>query len=300
MYSYYMQPKNTTKGILALIIVTTMFASIGIFSRYMQTSFHLFQQTYLRMGGALLFGFIFFGNDLHITKLRKIPLKDWLLLIIRSFSNYVGGVILFTLAVFNTSLGNVSLIQALPFIAIFGIIFFKEKSTKGKVFFLLLSFLGVVILSINNIHEIFVWGKGQTLSLISAFFFSFAYISRRWQSRTLNNKEMTQIMLFFAVIFLLLGSFFFKEGLPTNGWNPTVIIALLVSAFFNVAMLFLINYGFGHVQPFLASNILTLEGFFAIILGFLIYREIPMAKDVIGGILIVIAVIGMNYMENSK
>lgn len=294
-----MQPKNTPRGIFALIVVTTMFASIGIFTRYMQTSFALFQQTYLRMACALLLGFIFFGNDLHTSKLRKVSLNDWILLLLRSFSNYIGGVILFTLAIFNTTLGNVSLIQALPFIAILGMIFFQEKATKGKVFFLLLCFIGVAILSINDIHEIFVWGKGQTLSLVSAFFFSFAYISRRWQSNTLNNKEMTQIMLFFAVIFLLAGSFFFKEGLPTHGWSPTVITALIISAFFNVAMLFLINYGFGQVQPFLASNILTLEGFFAIILGFLIYREVPMVKDVIGGLLIVIAVIGMNYMENS-
>jgi len=295
-----MQLRKSTKGVLALIVLTIMFASIGIFTRYMQTSFQLFQQTYLRMGGALLLGFLFFGNDLHVKKLRKVPIRDWLLLFVRSFSNYIGGVILFTLAVFSTTLGNVSLIQTLPFVAIFGILFFREKLSKGKIFFLLLSFIGATIMSINNISDIFLWGKGQTLSLISAFFFSFGYITRRWQTKALNNKEMTQIMLFFAVIFLVIGSFFFKEGLPIHGWNLLIIGTLLISSVFNVAILFLVNYGFEHVQPLLASNLLTLEGLFALILGFLFYKEVPAIKDLVGGLCIICAVIGMNYLEGSK
>lgn len=292
--------KNTSKGILALILVSAMFASMGIFARIMQTGFALFEQTYLRMAVAFLLGFLFFNKDLHLQKLSKVPLRDWALLIIRSFSNYIAGVILFTVAVFNTTLGNVSLIQALPFVALLGVFFLNEKLSTGKILFLLLSFVGVTIMSINNMSDIFVWGKGQSLSLISAFFFSFAYVSRRWQTDYLNNKEMTQIMLFFAVIFLVIGSLFFNEGLPISGWSLPITLALITSAVFNVLVLFLINFGFEHVKPLLASNLLTLEGLFAITFGFILFKEVPMAKDLIGGILIISSVIGMNYLEEAK
>ena len=289
--------KNT--GIFSLIVLTVLFASIGIFARVLQSNFAIFQQSYLRMFLALLLGFLFFFNDLHWSKLTKISKTDWIVLIARSFSYYFLGVILFTLAVFNTTLGNVSLIQALPFVAIFGILFFKEKLTLWKFIFLLLSFIGVAFISIHSFADIFIWGKGQTLSLISAVFFSFSFIARRWQSSYLNNKEMTQIMLFFAVIFLLVGSLFFKEGLPLHGWTWISIGALIISGLFNVAMLFLMNYGFANVKPLLASNLLTLEAFFAIILGFLLYKEIPNIKDILGGGLIIAAVIGMNYLEGN-
>lgn len=292
--------RNTSKGILALILTSAMFASMGIFARIMQTGFALFEQTYLRIGLAFLLGILFFNSSIRFKKIRSIPLKDWVLLIIRAFSNYIGGVILYTLAVFNTTLGNVSLIQALPLVALLGVLFLQEKLTKAKIFFLLLSFIGVAFISTTNISDIFVWGKGETLSFIAAFFFSFGYVSRRWQTNYLNNKEMTQIMLLIAAVFLLIGSFIFHENLPITGWSWPIVFALGISAIFNVLVLFLINYGFEHVKPFLASNILTLEAFFAIILGFLIYKEVPMMKDIVGGILIIISVVGMNYIEEAK
>jgi len=59
----------------------------------------------------------------------------------------------------------------------------------------------------------------------------------------------------------------------------------------------LTNYGFQKIEAVLASNILTLESFFAIILGFLFYRETPLAKDLLGGIIIIISVIAMNKLE---
>lgn len=290
--------KNNPKGILALIILTFLFASVGIFSRIMQSSFALFQQTYLRMFLGLLLGFLFFFNDIHWSKISKIPLKDWIIMIARALTYYVGGVILFTLAVFNTTLGNVSLLQALPFVAIFGVIFFKEKLSRWKVLFILLSLLGVTFISVNSVNEIFIWGKGQTFSLISGIFFSLSFISRKWQSDYLNNKEITQIVLFIAVIFLLIGSFIFREGLPTHGWNWLVGGALFISALYNVIMLFLINYSFQNVKPLLANNLLTLEAFFAIILGFLLYKEMPHMKDILGGVMVIAAVIGMNYLES--
>jgi len=64
-----------------------------------------------------------------------------------------------------------------------------------------------------------------------------------------------------------------------------------------VLMIFFTNYGFEHVKTSIASNILTLEMFFAVLIGFLFFREIPSLKEIFGGVLILFSVIQMNKLE---
>jgi drug/metabolite transporter (DMT)-like permease len=104
-------------------------------------------------------------------------------------------------------------------------------------------------------------------------------------------------MLFFAFIFVLIGSLIFKEGFPVNNWNANVLAVVLVAGVVNILLILFTNYGFEKVQISLASNILTLEMLFAVILGFLFYKEIPTAKDLIGAVLILYGVIQMNKLE---
>jgi drug/metabolite transporter (DMT)-like permease len=97
-------------------------------------------------------------------------------------------------------------------------------------------------------------------------------------------------MLFFT-------SLFNKEGLPMSGWNINIILILFVAGLANTIIIFLTNYGFEKIQTIIASNILTLEMFFAVIFGFLFFKEIPNYKDVIGGLLILISVFQMNKLK---
>lgn len=289
--------KNSTKGIISLIILTLIFASIGLFSRYLNLSFHLFQQTYIRMFFAFLLGLILFKNSLHIKKLAKISSKEWTLLFFRSITNYIGGVILFTLAVLHTKIANVSVIQSLPLVAVFGFIFLKEKATMRKIILVMLAFIGAILISVKGGFQIRDIGVGELYAIFAAVFFALGYIARRWHSNLLNNKEITEIMLAIATITLFLGSFLFHEGIPTTGWNINTFVVYLVSGFLNVAALFLINYGFEHVKPVLASNLLTLESLFGLLLGFIFYKELPQIREIIGGVLIVSSVIFFNKEE---
>jgi drug/metabolite transporter (DMT)-like permease len=50
----------------------------------------------------------------------------------------------------------------------------------------------------------------------------------------------------------------------------------------------------------LASNILTLESVFALILAFIFYKELPTMKELIGGIIILGSVIGMNQLKEKE
>lgn len=291
------QKTEHQKGVLALVLLSLVFASMGLFARYLSTGFVLLQQVYLRVFAAFMLGLICFKNDLDFKKLKKISKKEWGLLVFRSATSYLFGVTLFTQAIILTKYSNVSFIGALPMVAILGAILLKEKLTTKKLLLVLTAFAGVVLIAVKDYSHLLVWGKGEVIALISTFAFSLSYVARKWHSDLLNNKEITQITFFLSFIMIFITSLVKGDGLPLTGWHWGLLLAVLGAGLFNVINMFLTNYGFQKVEAILASNILTLESVFAIVLGFLFYKEVPIAKELIGGIIITLSVIGMNKVE---
>ncbi|EKD67694.1 MAG: Membrane protein [uncultured bacterium] len=289
-----------TKGIIALVLLTLVFASMGLFVRYLNAGFLLFQQVYLRVFAAFILGIVIFNKDLSLEKLKKISVKEWGLFLFRGISGYLFGVTLFSQAILLTKYSSVSFIGALPFTAVFGVFLFKEKLNIQKFLLILLAFIGVVLISVKDYSNIFIWGRGEVVALVSTIFYSLSLISRKWHSKLLNNKEITTITFFIAGIAVLITSICAGEGLPLNHWTLGLFTAVIGAGLFNVINLFLINYGFQKVEGILASNILTLESFFAIILGFLFYKELPGLKEIIGGVLIVGSVLLMNQLDSKR
>lgn len=288
---------NKQKGILALVGLAATYASMGIFIRYLSINFAFFQQIYLRLFFAVVIGFIIFNKSLNFSKLKKIKPAEWLLLIFRAATYYLLGLALFTKSILLTKISTVSFISSLPMTAILGAIIYKEKITYKKIVYILLSFIGVFIISVNSFSSIFNWRLGEFLALISVIFTSLSIVLRKKQSKLLNNNEISQIILTMAFLMLFFISLFSKEGLPTLGWNTNNILILFVAGLANTIIIFLTNYGFEKIQTIIASNILTLEMFFAVIFGFLFFKEIPNYKDVIGGLLILISVFQMNKLK---
>ena len=287
---------NKQKGILALIGLAFTYASFGFFTRYLSLSFGFFQQLYLRILAGLIIGFLIFGKNFNFSKLKKINKTEWLILIFRATAYYLLGAALFNKAVLLTKISTVAFIGSIPMTAILGFLILKEKITLQKIFFITLSFIGVIAISINNFAD-FSFGQGEIFALMSCFFAALSIVFRKYQTRLLNNVEITQILLFIAFIFILIASLLMKEGLPVNNWNGSVFLIILLSGLANVLMIFFTNYGFEHVKTSIAANILTLEMFFAVLIGLIIYREVPGFKEIIGGVLILFSVIQMNKLE---
>lgn len=291
-----MKLANKQKGILALIGLAFTYASFGFFTRYLSVSFGFFQQLYLRIFAGLIIGFLIFGKSFNFSKLKIITVKEWLLLIFRAAAYYLLGAALFNKAVLLTKISTVSFIGSLPMTAVLGFLILKEKVTTKKIFYIILSFIGVVIISINSFSD-FSFGQGEILALMSCIFAALSIVFRKYQTKLLNNTEITQIQLFFALVFILIASLFAKEGLPINNWNGSVFLIILLSGLANVLMMFFTNYGFDYVKTSVASNILTLEMFFAVLIGLVFYWEIPSLKETLGGVLILFSVIQMNKLE---
>ena len=288
------------KGILSLILLALVFASMGLFARYLATGFLLFQQVYLRMLAAFVVGFLVFRKSLNLSKLKKITKKDWAVIVLRAVSYSLFGIILFTQAIILTKYSNVSFVSSLPMTAVLGFILIGEKFTWKKAGLVLLALLGVSIIAVKDWSHILQWGKGEVLTLISTVFFSISYVARKWQTDLLNNKELTVVNFLVAFLVVFVVSLSKGDGLPTTGWHWGLLLAVIGAGVFNILNVFLTNYGFEKVEVVLASNILTLEAFFAIILGFAFYAEIPLVKDLFGGAIIVTSVVAMNKLEAKK
>lgn len=285
------------KGIFALIGLAAVYASMGIFVRYLSLSFAFFQQIYLRLFAASAIGFLIYNRSLDFSKLKKIRSAEWLLLIFRAATYYLLGLALYTKSILLTKISVVSFISSIPMTAILGTLIYKEKITYKKIIFLLLSFIGVVIISVRDFSSIFNWGRGELLALISVTFTSLSIVLRKKQSKLLGNNEISQIIMTMAFVMLFITSFFAKEGLPQTGWNSSSFLVVIIAGAANTLMIFLTNYGFEKVSTIIASNILTMEMFFAVIFGFMFFREVPTFKDVVGGLLILFSVIQMNKLE---
>lgn len=292
-----MKASAKQKGILALIALSAIYASMGIYVRYLNINFAFFQQIYLRLFFATVLGFIFYNKSLNFSKLKKIKFGEWVLLIFRSVSYYLLGLALFTKSILLTKISTVSFISSIPMTAIIGTIIYREKITYKKIIYLLLSLLGVLLISVKDFSSIFNWGTGELLALISIIFTSLSIVLRRKNSKLLNNGEISQIIMTLAFAMLFISSFFAKESLPVTGWSPFMVVILLISGLSNMIMIFLTNYGFEKVSTITASNILTMEMFFAVIFGFLFFREIPGLRETLGGIVILFSVIQMNKLE---
>ncbi len=285
------------KGIIAIILLALTIAPLGALARFLNAEFTILQQVYLRVIMAFLIGLIVFYKDLHFEKLKKIDKKEWLLLVFRSVTMYLVGVTLFSKAYVLAKFSNVSFIQTIPFVAVLGFLFLKEKVTFRKIIYILLSFLGVILIAVKDYSHLFEWGVGEVLSLVSVIGFAFSYITRKWHKNLLNNQELVILMFFLSAIILIFTSLVFGEVLPPpSTWPFTISLALLAAGVLNVINVFLVNYGFQKIEAVLANNLLMLQALFAVILGFALYGELPLLKELIGGVFIILSAYKINKL----
>jgi drug/metabolite transporter (DMT)-like permease len=297
---YPMVGSERRKGIISLISLTITWGVISLLPRYLSTSFQLFQQVYLRMMAGFIFSFVFFYRNIDFKKLVKLPLREWTLLALRACFYYLLGVVLYTQALLLTKISNVHFIGAIPMTAILGFVLLKERFTFNKLLLVILSFLGVILISVQDLFHLFVFGKGEVVALLSAFFICLGLISRKWQSEVLNDREVSTLILLFAAVFIFVASLFKGEGPPTANWNLGVATVLLLSGLLNTGISFFMNYGFARVDAVLANNILAMDPVFATLFAFLVYQELPIAREVFGGGLIVLSAILTHRLEANQ
>ncbi|PIR07650.1 hypothetical protein COV53_07190, partial [Candidatus Gottesmanbacteria bacterium CG11_big_fil_rev_8_21_14_0_20_37_11] len=243
--------KNTpqrTKGILALIFLAVIYGFTGVLTRYLNIYFSLFQQIYIRIFLGFVLGILLFRNSLDLSKLKKISKEEWGLLILRSAASFLIGAVLWVKASTITKLANISFIDALPLTATLSFLVGWDKASVRKIMLLLLSYIGVVILSVKDFSNITSFGFGELLVLASGLFFAYRNISRMWHSKLLNDQEITILMFFLGFIMLFFLTIFLGESLNFPISDINMVAVVLLGGVLMVINIFLTNYGFANVS----------------------------------------------------
>lgn len=255
-----------TRGILALVILSIASASTGVVSRYLISYFTVFQQLYLRCAVAFILVYIIFHKSIDLGKLKKISQKEWILIIFRAAANLALGAVLWVKGATIAKLANVGFIDALPITAALSFLFSLEKFSPRKICLIILSMIGVVIITVKDFSGITSLGVGELLVLISGFFFALRNISRKWHSKLLNDSEISLFMFFFGGLMLFIMSLVAKEPINPLVFNIFPAAIIIFGGLLMGANVFLTNFGFNLVPAAVASNVVNLEIVFTMIL----------------------------------
>ncbi len=289
--------KSTDHKVLSsfsLILAGFGYALYGPLSRIVGASFGPVAQILSRAGLRLvLILIVFFVTK---TKLQKIYKEDliWFFLI----SAMAAGTTLFYIpAVIKLPLGlTMFLFYALGTISsyIAGHFLFREKLTRGKAIALFFVIAGLAVTFADSMT------MEKSIFLIFACLSGFFYGLYSPFSKKISHKySLTQMILIGMIVefFIYLATWFiFRDNLAVPGLTPW--LANLFYAADVIVITYLVFYGFRHLEAQIGSLLLLSELIFILILGFVVYREVPTTAQFIGGAFIVLGMTVPQFLKN--
>lgn len=286
-----MNTKST--GVISLLLVGIFFGISGPIAKYLSTWVNPYQAVAIRFGVAFLLAFIISLFSKLPKAKTKVNITD-----IAVFSIvFPISVVFFTLAVFNT---KVSLAIFSFYIAnlvssfVLGKMFLKEEINRTKLISLILI---VIALSLfTNIFTGFIVDKGFVFGLISGVLQTITSISQK-KLGGLDRLNLVKIQtltgLVFAIIFM---------GVTGTLSIPTLTTSALIVGFAYGLLFLIISYlllvGFQKVDINIGSMLVSTELFFGPLFAYLIFKETLSFTEVIGSILVILAVVNLNLKKS--
>jgi drug/metabolite transporter (DMT)-like permease len=277
-----MKLTDRSKGATALLGAAFIYACFGLLIREMSTMFGDNAQTAFRfvVAFALLGLFaLFFKRPAKISRRTFIKIASLGVA-------FCGVVLLFTMSVNLTTLGNsVFLLYAGSIIAslLIGTLALKEKLTIVKIVAIVLSLIGLAMYS----SALLSLSLGIIAAVASGILDGVSNSIRK----TLGGVDRNTVLLYQYAIgsacALLVLAIAPQDAIQTVSAWPVlvgVVFAVLIILLGNLLL-----YGFQHFDVNIGTVILATELFFASLIGWLFFREVPATNEVIGGVIIFIA-----------
>lgn len=284
------------KGSLALLLAGFIFASYGLFTRFISKAFDVGFQTWTR-GLISLIILLIIGIKTHTFK--KIKSKD-----IKWYLVYtLGGafvIVPFTLAVVHAPLGTaLFLFYSVSTICNFfyGSLVFKERLTPIKLISITLAIIGMIFLYYGNMG--FTDPLYLFWAIVSGFFYSLYSTFNKKLSNQYSVIQIASSNQFMVFIINLVISLILME--KTNyqflsiPWVFNGLFALLFTA-----TTILIVYGFKRIEVQKGSLILLSELIFVVLFGFIVYKEVPTTLSAIGSICIFTSLVAPTLQIKKK
>jgi drug/metabolite transporter (DMT)-like permease len=275
------------KGYIYLLLASASYASMGILVRAISIDTGPYLQTFLRLIVSALL-------TAGLVALRKKPFmlknsKDYLLMLFMGVVGYGLQIILFTLAIYHTTIGNtLFLMSGYPIVTAFLAYFFlKEKITKQMVAaFILLCISLFLIFQPNQFGTSII---GNLYAVGVCFTFSLYIIYSRIMSKRGNSAEtITLWSVSLAVLTSGLAAVSFES--LTITLSSQTITFLIIFGILNALAFNFINKGFTIVKAGVGTMILMAEPVIGSILALIFFKEFPTTIFLIGGAIMIVAV----------
>jgi drug/metabolite transporter (DMT)-like permease len=281
-------------GFFSLLFAGIIYGSFGIWIRLLSKELMPYQQIFLRN----IVGFVLAGLILIIMRklwFKKQELKNrWLLfyVIIVPVS-----VVLYNLSVFHTTIAVTifSLYVGSILVSLLaGVFIFHEPLNKPKIAALvlvicgLLSFIYPFSLASLNIGFLLGFTSGILDGVGNALRKNLAEKYEKFSLVFL--LMMAGILLSFSLMLFSNEPLDFAARMSSFGW--------LIAILFGFILMF-VNYlalvGFQNFDLNIGTIIISSELFFALAFGWLVFREVPAANELIGGFLIMVAIVVLGF-----
>lgn len=280
-----------TRGYLLVLAATLLWSSLGPLTKTLLDQFHLpsISIAFLRCllaSFAMLIGLTLFRRDLIKTPSSTL----WQLIVLGVFG--VGG--FYAALAAGIQLAGISLLAVLGYLAptwvsLIGALFLREPFTARKVVSLGLSLAGAMLaVKIYNLDAFRLSLPGVIVGLLASFGYAFFAVF----SKTLNGKCDPRTMLMYAYGIGAVVLLPFQGSGPGNALQPATwpfIVAVIVGPTLGAWSLFSLALRWVPVSN--ATIVTSLDVVFSNALAFLIFGELLQPPQLLGGALILSAVI---------
>lgn len=193
-----------------------------------------------------------------------------------------------------TTAGNAGFITSLYVVLVPIILFivWRERPHWMSIAAVFLAGLGAFLLSTGGRFEVKI---GDALEIVGALFWTFHVIVLGKFASRFESMSFSVGQLLVCAVLNLIMAFFFEKPMSFD-WS--LIGAIAYTAFFSLGLCYTLQiWAQRHTPPADAALILSLESVFAVLSGWLILDERLVAVQILGAVLIFIAVVLSQFKE---
>lgn len=282
--------KGKTIGLLAMVVVVTIYGvsyiSRAVISEYLPTIVILGIQ-------MAIMTILFTGYNLLTKKKMKVKTKDWGLIILSGLfgTTFFHGFTILSVTSIGATVSSLLFGFAAVFALIMEIVFFHRKKTRLGILGILISLVGVYILMGVKIGDLMSTNfKGYALCLLSTVsWVVYCFLTDRISS----GYEKTVLLNYQALVGAVttLPFLFFYQIEPSVLAKPSVFMNLIVLGVFNSTFAYFLNiFAIKKIGVLLSNLMLDFLPVVTILISLVLYKTIPTANQIIGGIIILASV----------
>ncbi len=269
------------QGVAALFACSAIYASFGPLVRILSEMFGTYTQVAARMGLAFVFLLIL---GLVFKKFRPLS-RNQILISIALGIVFTSIIVFFTIAITEIKIATTIflLYGASMFTSLFiGTLYFKEKLGIQKSIAIALAFFGLYIFMSSSIA--IGLGFGTLAALLSGISEGIGNGIRKGLAGA--DKTTVNAIQFFVITICSSFLIFLSDEIAVRTISTEAIIALVSFSVLQLLLNYLLLYGFQNFDVNIGAVILSLELFFAAILGYVFFSESLTATEIVGGLII--------------